>query len=134
MSHLLPTSARSAKGPRESRTFQPLRNPPKGYVRPHPHRCPGRLRRVSVQFCEASVEGNLGPAALGSGQACLAVLQGSECCHAPGRVLSASRGHPIRFNPAIPQRGVALDRRGGLLDVEVDAEEQERPQHDCQQR
>ena len=36
MSPLLPTSARSAKGPRECRTFQPLRNPPKGYIRPHP--------------------------------------------------------------------------------------------------
>jgi len=35
MPPLLPTSARSAKGPRESRTFQPLRNPPKGYISPH---------------------------------------------------------------------------------------------------
>ena len=34
MSPLLPTSARSAKGPRESRTFQPLRNPPKGLNQP----------------------------------------------------------------------------------------------------
>jgi hypothetical protein len=46
---------------------------------------------------------------------------------------------PIRFNPAMPQRprrqgGAASDRRGGLLDVEIDAEEQERPQDDGQQR
>ena len=29
------------RGPTSLETFQPLRNPPKGYVRPHPHRCPG---------------------------------------------------------------------------------------------
>jgi hypothetical protein len=71
----------------------------------------------------------------------------SSRCHAPGRHPDRRRGGavcalptlPIRFNPAMPQRprrqgGAALDRRGGLLDVEGDAEEQERPQHDCQQR
>ena len=50
-----------------------------------------------------------------------------------GGVVCAPPPLPIRFNPAMLQRG-ALDRRGGLLDVEVDAEKQERPQHDCQQR
>ena len=71
----------------------------------------------------------------------------SSRCPAPGRHPDRRRGGavcalptlPIRFNPAMPQRprrqgGAASDRRGGLLDVEVDAEEQERPQDDCQQR